>query len=182
MLGVAVRRFRLIFWTLIYRLLGKIIFESGAKGSRFEGFIDTPVGSRNIHLGKNCLIMRRCSFLVQRSAKMRFGDNVFIGDNVYISVHSCVEIGADTLIAPYVKIYDNNHLFTEVDTPIAMQSFESNPVIIERNVWIGCNSIVLPGVRIGEGSVIGAGAVVTKSIPRMTVAVGNPAKVIKSRD
>ena len=55
------------------------------------------------------------------------------------------------------------------------------PVVIEKDVWLGANVMVLPGVRIGEGAVVGAGSVVTRSIPAMTMAAGNPARIIRER-
>lgn len=74
-----------------------------------------------------------------------------------------------------------NHRFSDVTKLIKEQGVETKGIIIESDVWIGANCCVLDGVTIGRGSVIGAGSIVTKSIPPMSVAVGNPCRVIKQR-
>ena len=72
-----------------------------------------------------------------------------------------------------------NHNYQDKSKLIRNQGSDIKPVIIEDNVWIAARSIILPGVEIGKGSVIGAGSVVTRSIPPFSVVVGNPAKLIK---
>ena len=80
-------------------------------------------------------------------------------------------------------IYSRNHAFDRTDIPMMQQGYQpEKPVVIGNDVWIGGHVILLPGVHIGDGAVIGAGAVVAKSIPPYAVAVGNPARVIKYRD
>ncbi|MCT7525393.1 hypothetical protein N5T77_10065 [Aliarcobacter cryaerophilus] len=79
-----------------------------------------------------------------------------------------------------VHFYVNNHKFDRIDVPLIEQGYyPSQTVVIKEGAWIGANSIILPGVTIGKNSVIGAGSIVTKSIPDFSVAVGNPAKIIK---
>jgi len=87
----------------------------------------------------------------------------------------------DVLIGSGVHIYINNHNFDNPDIPIIDQGhYPPSPVTLKKGCWIGANAVLLPGVTIGENSVIGAGSVVTKSIPAKVVAAGCPAKVIKS--
>lgn len=114
------------------------------------------------------------------------GDQVHLGDRSGIGVrcrlHGPVRIGADVMMGPEVMIYARGHAFTG-DQPMIEQSFdEAEEVVIEDDVWIGARVIILPGVRIGTGSVIGAGAVVSKDVPARSVAVGNPARVVRSRE
>lgn len=89
-----------------------------------------------------------------------------------------VPIGADVQLGPNVQILTPTH---PLDPEIRRQALEAaEPITIEDNVWLGGGVIVLPGVTIGRDTVVGAGAVVTKSLPPGVVAVGNPARVLRS--
>lgn len=126
-----------------------------------------------------------------------YGINIHCGSDVIINMNctfvdnNLINIGSNVLIASDVKIYTATHT-TDVagrtNTPEGKQtsgSFcrtRSQPITIEDNVWIGGGAILLPGVVIGRNSVIGAGSVVTRSIPADCVAVGNPCRVIKRID
>ena len=109
------------------------------------------------------------------------GKNIKIGKNVFINAccrfqdQGGIEIGDGALIGHNTTIATLNHDFN----PAKRQNLTPRPVKIGRNVWIGSDCTILPGVTIGDGAIIGAGSVVTKSIPANTIAVGNPAKVIK---
>jgi len=99
-----------------------------------------------------------------------------------IHARESITIGNNCLIAANALIVDSSGhdiSFPDVENRIHTTG-EASPVAVEDNVWIGANSIVLPGVRIGSGSIIGAGSVVTKDVPAFSVAAGNPARVIKS--
>ena len=90
--------------------------------------------------------------------------------------------GVNCLIGPGVMMRTANHAFSDINCLIRNQGHDPKDIIIGNNCWLGANVIVLGGVRIGEGSVIGAGSIVTKNIAPMSVAVGIPAKSIKSRN
>lgn len=92
-----------------------------------------------------------------------------------------IRIGNGVRIAPHVMIFAANHNFADTDTPIFKQGITAAPVTVEDDVWVAGKVMITAGVRIGHGSVIGAGAVVTQDIPPWSVAVGVPARVIKSR-
>lgn len=114
--------------------------------------------------------------------------NIEIGDDFTASGFSTIRaveekiiIGNQVFIGPGVSILGANHNYESRDKPIALQGEKSERVIIEDDVWIGANAVVLPGVRIGKGSVVGAGAVVNSDIPEYSVCAGVPAEVIKKR-
>ncbi|SMR49560.1 unnamed protein product [Zymoseptoria tritici ST99CH_3D1] len=122
---------------------------------------------------------------VEAPIHIDYGTNVKLGKNVFINfnatiVDTClVTIGARTLLAPNVSLYSGTHpLDPEVRSGTTGPEL-GGEIHIEEDCWLGGNVIVLPGVRIGKGSTIGAGAVVTKDVPPYSVAAGNPARVIK---
>lgn len=112
---------------------------------------------------------------------LTLGDDVDLALDVYIETSGGVEIGARVLVGPRTCILSANHSVPLGGGRIFGAGRSEAPVVIENDVWLGANVMVLPGVRIGEGAVVGAGSVVTRSIPAMTVAAGNPARVIRER-
>lgn len=104
---------------------------------------------------------------------IEIGHRTFVNYGVIITSYELVRIGNDCMLAHHVIILDCN------EHPVLGDSQQPRPVILEDNVWLGDRVLVLPGVRIGEGAVVGAGSVVVKDIPPGCVAVGNPARVVK---
>jgi maltose O-acetyltransferase len=112
-----------------------------------------------------------------------YGQNIFIGEHVFLNVMctiidcSEVHIGHHVMIGPVVQIYTAAH---HLQAESRIQGWEvAKPIVIEDNVWIGGGAILLPGVRIGRNAVVGAGAVVSRSVQANTVVAGNPARVIR---
>ncbi len=106
---------------------------------------------------------------------LEIGDRTFLNYGVDICAVKLVRIGCDCLIGTHVSILDNDfHQLTARD-----QMPESRPVLIGDGVWIGTRAVILPGVTIGRGAVVGAGSVVTSDITERSLAVGNPARVIR---
>ncbi|HEY5327802.1 MAG TPA: acyltransferase [Mucilaginibacter sp.] len=93
-----------------------------------------------------------------------------------------VTIGKQVILAQNIVLSGLNHTYMDVNVPIRLQKVTTAPIIIEDEVWIGANAVITAGVTIGKHSVVAGGSVVTKSIPPYSVAVGNPAKVIKHYD
>jgi maltose O-acetyltransferase len=132
-------------------------------------------------------IFKKCgrNVNVERGAlfgyNIEIGDNSGIGINAQLSTGGGIRIGNNVLMAPDVIILTENHKIDDVTIPIIKTGSKSAPVVIEDDVWIGTRVIILPGVTIGRSSIIGAGAVVSKSIPPYSIAAGVPARVIKKR-
>lgn len=144
------------------------------------------LGKRGIILGKNVTIPDGCIFrctgiLSEMGEGLIVGDNTGFGHYNFINAQGGVEIGSDVIIGPFVKILSENHNFSNRLEKIRLQGVRRQGVVVESNVWIGADVTILDGVTVGEGAVIGAGSVVTKSIPKFSVAVGSPCKVIKYR-
>ena len=107
------------------------------------------------------------------------GDRVVIGRGSHVVGHLCIEIGDDVQTGPYVYVTDQNHGYSDPDQPIGTQVPHDAPVVIGPGSWLGAGVIVLPGARIGRNVAVGAGSVVTGTLPDHCVAVGVPARVIK---
>ncbi len=133
-----------------------------------------------IVFGNNTFIAHRCT-LRGHGGKIFIGEHVHISRNSYINGAGDVEIGKDTLFGPNVVIASGGHNFEDLNLPIRLQGDEKAKIRIENDVWLGANVCVMPGVFIGKGAVVGAGAVVTKDLPPYSVAAGVPAKIIRNR-
>ena len=121
---------------------------------------------------------------VERGAT--FTTSVTIGDDSGIGkdceLHGEVHIGNHVMMAAECVFYTRNHEFARIDVPMNQQGeTEAKPIYIGDDVWLGRRVMVMPGVHIGEGCIIAAGAVVTKDVPAFSIVAGVPAKVIGSR-
>lgn len=118
-------------------------------------------------------------------SQISIGKNIVLRSGVYLhgetsSLECSIVIEDDVLIGSGVHIYVENHKFSNCNIPIFYQGHDqAKRVVVKKGAWIGANVIILPGVEIGENSVVGAGAVVTKSVPNFVVVAGNPARIIK---
>lgn len=123
---------------------------------------------------------------VNFSPTITIGDNVSVNYDCHIASINQVEIGCGCLLASRVYISDHNHGGRDMESmkiPPSLRELNSKgPVVIEQNVWIGEGVCILPGVRIGRNSVIGANSVVTRNLPPFSIAAGVPAKVIRTVD
>ena len=111
---------------------------------------------------------------------VRIGDRCLIGRGSGIVGHLSIDIGNDVWTGHYVYITDQNHGYDDPLLPISKQSQPERPVIIGDGSWLGHGAVVLPGARIGRHVVIGANSVVTGDIPDYSIAVGAPARVVRS--
>ena len=133
-------------------------------------------------------ILEKCgkNVNIEKGADFGTGRGICIGDNsglgINCKVRGPLEIGDNVMMGPDVQILTSNHRYDRCDIPMNQQGFlPSQKVIIGNDVWIGTRAIILPGVKIGNGVIIGAGAVVTKDIPQYAIVGGVPAKILKYR-
>jgi lipopolysaccharide O-acetyltransferase len=182
------KRYRLIgLLQLLVSYLGTKLFFSKSRLIRFPFDIRNK---SNIDLGIGLTTGIGCRIeafpKIKQNIVLQFGENVQINDYVHITAMQSVKIGNNVLLASKIYISDCSHgsyIGDENDShpnliPADRPLF-ANPVLIEDNVWIGEFVSVLPGVKIGKGTIVGANSVVSKSLPPYVIAVGIPAKPIK---
>lgn len=131
------------------------------------------------------VILGQNTRLVCKQGNIQLGDRVGIGANssIYAVGDNTIAVGEDSLIGPYSYLGGVSYHCDRLDIPIALQGL--NPkggIIIQPHVWLGARSTILDGVKIGNDAIVGAGSVVTRSLPAYAIAVGVPAKVIKMRN
>jgi lipopolysaccharide O-acetyltransferase len=170
------------------RLMRDIVFSRlcfpGVRVIRYPWYVR---GQSDIKLGQGFTsgVGLRLDAFGDLKDQIVIGANVQVGDYVHIAAIESVQLGNDVLLASRVYISDHDHgsySGDDVSHPTEKQILKklvSSPVKIGNNVWLGEGVCVLKGVEIGENSIVGAQSVVTKSIPKNSIAVGIPAKVIK---
>lgn len=122
------------------------------------------IACSKISLGKNVIV---------RPTTMLFADPRPNGAGITIE--------DDVLLGSGIHFYVSNHRYDDVNKPIFYQGhYDSKPILVKRGAWIGANAIILPGITVGENSVVGAGSIVTKDVNPHTIVGGNPARVIKN--
>jgi acetyltransferase-like isoleucine patch superfamily enzyme len=142
-----------------------------------DGLWPVVHGGGRIALGKRFRVRGRSTrveFGAIRGGELLIGDNVFINQGTLVVSEKRIVIGSDSLISGHVTIMDTNSHELEEEAGV-----KTEPVLIGRNVWIGCNVVILPGAVIGDHSVIAAGSVVHGTIPPRVLAAGNPARVLR---
>ena len=170
-------RLKVTIGKFIYDILGKHMPLSDGRMNLGSKKVRAFCGKLMLnHCGKNVNIEKGAQF----SNNISLGDNSGIGVNAFISPY--VTIGNDVMMGPECMMYSTNHNFERTDIPMWKQGFsKEQPIVIEDDVWIGGRVIILGGVRVGKGSIIGAGSVVTKDVEPYSIVGGNPAKLIRKR-
>jgi len=158
------------------------------RGVKIEDLAEIQCRSdRGVVLGDGVTIGRAVSIRPSsyyghtRGEGLVVGAGSAIGALSWIGASGHVAIGADVLVGPRVTILPENHVFRSVERTIKSQGVAREGVIIEDDCWIGSGSTILAGVRIGRGSIVAAGAVVTDDVAPFSVVGGVPARVLKSR-
>ena len=155
-----------------FRTIGEhVIFEEGVLVFHPE----------TISLGHNLYIGHGAILKGYHNSRMEIGDNSWIGQQVFIHSGGGVTIGKSVGVGPAVKILTSRHAEEGIEIPILLSRIEVLPVVIEDDCDLGVGSIILPGVTLGRGTQVGAGAVVTRSTPPWSVVAGVPARVLRSR-
>ncbi|WP_298140335.1 acyltransferase [Flavobacterium sp.] len=113
--------------------------------------------------------------------KICIGNNVGIGEFAYLGGAGSLEIGDDCIVGQYLSCHPENHNYQDITTAIRHQGVTRKGIKIGKNCWIGSKVTILDGVEIGNGSIIAAGSVVTKSFPENSIIGGVPAKLLKTR-
>jgi acetyltransferase-like isoleucine patch superfamily enzyme len=190
-IGIGLRR---VFYPYIFNQMGRDVLMK--TGIEFNHACRTQLGNqvyldRNIRIrcisgqvviGNRVHIDQGAEIYCYSRKPFIIGDQTKIGSYCRLSGHGSLSIGRDCLLGPHVGIFTSNHVFSSIDSPINQQGLIGLGVVIEDDCWLGCGVQVMDGIRIGKGSVIGAGAVVTKSLPPYSIAVGAPARIIGKRD
>jgi lipopolysaccharide O-acetyltransferase len=116
-----------------------------------------------------------------KSVAVSIGKGTSVAGACVISAVRSVQLEENVLLARNVYISDHMHKYTDTEVPVKAQGVEKiRPVLVKRGAWLGQNAVVCPGVTIGTGAVVGANSVVVEDIPDFSVAVGAPARVVKS--
>ena len=149
------------------------ILESGIR-------IECP---RNVELGSGSYFGFDCKIYASEFSKVKIGSDCEFNSNVMINArgNGSITIGNNVLIGPNVVLRSSNHSFENLEKSINKQGMNHGEIIIKDDVWIGSNCVILQNCTIGKGSIIAAGAVVTKDIESYSVVGGVPARLIKKR-
>jgi acetyltransferase-like isoleucine patch superfamily enzyme len=143
--------------------------------------LDCGDATSKICLHDQVCLDRGVDIKAQRDCQIEIGASTYIGPYVCMAGPGPIKIGKDCLIASQSGLYANNHGFADPDCPIRKQPITAKGIVIEDDCWLGSGVKILDGVTLGRGCVVGAGAVVTRSLPAYAIAVGVPARVIGQR-
>lgn len=144
------------------------------------------LSARGVRFGNHTSIDRNlwlsCGVVPGNDGYFEIGDYSYVGPNAVMGAGGPIVIGSHVQMGPNVTITAESHVFANALQRIDEQGVSHLGIVIEDDCWIGGRVSILDGVRIGRGSVIGAGAVVTQNIPPYSIAIGVPAKVIRQRE
>jgi len=161
-------------WRLRYRNISGGLFFCG------RGSVLDLAGAARLSVGRNFVALD--GFHAVLTGDVRIGDNVFFNEGCHLSVVQGVRIGDGCLFGEKVSIHDEDHRFGAeyADVPLPERGMVAAAVVIGDNVWVGAKASILRGTTIGSGSVIAAHAVVTADVPPRSLAVGAPARIVRS--
>ncbi len=144
-----------------------------------------PIGDRDeiVRLEKKLFGSTGENVYVNPPFYIDYGKHIFMGNNVYCNMDcvfldvNTITIGNNVMLGPRVNLFTAGH---PIDADVRISDLEFGlPIVIEDKVWIGGNATILPGVTVGENSIVAAGAVVTKDVPANSIVGGNPARLIR---
>ena len=134
-----------------------------------------------IWIGRDVYVGHQSILKGYHAGDLRIGDGTWIGPRCFFHAAGNLTIGANVGIAPGVKIITSAHREAGRELPILHAPIQFSPVVIQDDADIGVGAVVLPGVTVGRGAQVGAGAVVTKDIEPYSVVAGNPARLLRFR-
>lgn len=169
------------------RLIYPRLIRAGRSLSLEEGCEIIGLSKRGVVFGNRCTVgrfatIRPTNVLVNEAGEgLKLGNNSNIGPYSFIGCSGYIELGNNVMMGPRVSLLAENHNFDRTDIPMKEQGVTRGTIVIEDDCWLGATCSVLSNVRIGRGSIVATGAVVTKDVPPYSIVAGVPAKVIKSR-
>ena len=162
----------LALWACYPQLRGRVFYVGARADIRIEREARVRIGT-----GLRCMT----GFTMVVAGELQIGRRVGFNRGCYLAALERVVIGDDCLFGEGVSIHDENHRFGPDGTgPNASRGFRTRPIMIGRNVWVGAKATILQGVSIGDNAVIGAHAVVSRDVPANSVALGIPARVVRT--
>ena len=184
-----------VFYKLVMKTTGLAAIEDHVRLIRTEdivlgksAYLDYGVylhgGPGGLHIGDGSWVMAGSRLHVFNfrgipHAGIRIGKRTFLGEDMLMRGQGGIHVGDNVLFGPRVQVLAVNHVMSDTTKPIMDQGITAVGIRIEDDVWIGAGAVILDGVTIGKGACIGAGSVVTASVPPHTLAVGSPARVIR---
>ncbi|MEG1609731.1 MAG: acyltransferase [Bilophila sp.] len=166
--GMAVR---LVCWKRLFAACGKVRFGTGL----------TLQGCKEMRLADGVRLGRGCQ-LYAEGGTLELGQDTALSPGVTVDASGgLVRLGTQVAVGPGTVIRAANHCFDSLECPIMLQGHQYGEVLVEDGVWIAANCTLTPGIRIGHGAIVGAGAVVTRDVEPNTIVGGVPARVIGSR-
>lgn len=169
-------KLKLLFLKIIYRKRLQFNLKSNLfLQNKFQIYIDRNVNSK-IKINGNLSTRGLMYVRVDDGGEIIIGSNCFFNRNCSLSSRDKIIIGNNCMFANNVVIIDNNHKFGKIENI----GYTSKKITIEDNVWIGANSVILEGVKIGKGAVVAAGSIVNKDVEEYTMVAGVPAEKIKN--
>ncbi|WP_374445259.1 DapH/DapD/GlmU-related protein [Epilithonimonas sp.] len=146
----------------------------------------SALAKQGIEFGDNVSIGAFSRIIVSTSfndigEKIKIGNNVGIGEFAYLGGSGGLEIGDECIVGQYLSCHPENHNYQNIEMPIRHQGVSRKGIKIGKNCWIGSKVTILDGVEIGDGCILAAGSVITKSFPENSIIGGIPAKILKTR-
>jgi acetyltransferase-like isoleucine patch superfamily enzyme len=179
------RKLRLVFMAPGVNLRNAVMVRFGKAVTLERGVIVDGLSVQGIELGDNVMIGAyttiQASMLSHKGMGARLGSNSSCGPYSFIGAGGLITVGENVAMGQHVSFHAENHNFERPDVPIGLQGVSCKGIVIEDDCWLGSNTTFLDGAHVGRGCVIGAGSVVRGEIPAFSVAVGVPARVIRSR-
>nr|WP_296074086.1 acyltransferase [uncultured Ruminococcus sp.] len=136
----------------------------------------------NVTIGREVMIRPSSYYGKDLGVGLTMGNNSSIGPHGYIGCSGRITIGNNVMFGPKCSLFAENHNFSSTNSTIKSQGVSQKGIIVEDDCWIGSNVVILDGVTIGKGSVIGAGTLVSKSIPACSIIVDKRDKLVRNRE
>ncbi len=164
---------------LVLKPGARLVLGRGVTIREYTRIIIGPAS--RLEIGDGGTVDRGCEITAVSGAEVTIGSDTYIGNYCNIRSDKFVHIGRGCYLAQFVSLIDGGYDLRAAGREITREAYKAQGVRVGENAWLGVGCILLPGVSIGDGSVVGAGAVVTKDVPARAIVVGNPAHVIAHR-